>query len=201
MRKMTIEDKKRVIELEKRERWAIKEIITILNAKGNYKYDIYLSTIDSDCPWDCILTVKDLNNNILETFMVEMKNRSNDWSDTGFVFEKKKYNDLLKARTNVQFELQRPITIMYWNTTPTKFTYIWNIDSLTLGKSKRKAMKKETFAENNQEVNKNVFLLDVNDATKFNWKYDENKYLDSLPKPIEFKTNNIEKEKYIASIF
>lgn len=198
---MTIEDKQRVIELEKRERWAIKEIVTILNAKNIYKYDIYLSTIDSDCPWDCILTVKDFSDNILETFMIEMKNRSNDWSDNGFVFEKKKYNDLLKAKKSVEFELRRPITIMYWNTTPSKYTYMWNIESLTLGKSKRKAMKKETFAENNQEVNKNIFLLDINDATKFNWKFDENKYLNSLPKLIEFKSNYKEIKKTTCSIF
>jgi len=200
-RKMSIADKQRVIELEKRERWAITKIVEILNARGKYIYSAYLTTIDSDCPYDALITVKDFDCNILQTFMVEMKNRSNDWQDDGFVFEQKKYKDLLKARENVEYELQRPITILYWNSTPSKYTYMWNVDSLKLTKAVKKKMNKETFAAEKREVNKNTFLLQPKDATAFNWKYNEESYLNDTQPKIIVKTINQQPEKYTVSLF
>ncbi len=198
-RTMTSNDKQRVIELEKRERYILKEIITRLNATEKYKYTGYMSTIDTDCPYDCILRVYDLiTNELVETFMIELKNRTNTWED--FFFEKKKYNALIKAQKSLTIELGRTPKMMYWCVTDSK-TYMFDIESIQLGKLKKQEMNKETFADLRQKVNKQIYLLNIQDAQKFNYGYSEQKYLESIKPVTEYKTQYNKPTTTTASIF
>lgn len=186
-RKMTIEEKRRVIEFEKRERYSLTCIVDELKNKNpELDYNLYLSPIDSDCPYDGLLTIRNNKQEILNTFLIEMKNRSCLYSK--MFMEKKKLNGLKKSQLSIKMELNRTADILYINTTD-KYTMIFPINEMELGKSTRETMSSESFSNVNVKRNKLVYSLKLKDAIKIKFRFLEEEYKKSI-EPIKVVIEN-----------
>lgn len=193
-RRMTVQEKLRVIEFEKRERYCLKEILDSMKLKNpNYKYSMYLSPIDSDTPYDAILTIKNEDDVIIKTYIIEVKNRTRLY--VNMYLEKKKLNALKKVQNSLELELGRKCELLYINISE-HCTFIFSLDEMELGKCTRESMSSESFSDINVKRNKLVYSLPLKEAIKIKFKYNEEDYLRSI-EPV--KIAPVEKTKEIKT--
>lgn len=196
--KQTIAEKKRQIEFEKRERYCLTQILLALKEKNpEYKYSMYLSPIDSKTPYDAILTIRNLKEEVIKTYIIEAKNRSNIYKE--MYLEKSKLNGLTNIKPNLELELDRKCELIYMNFTPV-CTFIFSLDEMELGKSKRALMAHESFADEVTQRNKLVYSLPLTEAIKMKFKYDEMQYLKSI-EPVKVAPIEVTQKVKTASIF
>lgn len=197
-RKMTIQEKQRVIEFEKRERYCLTQIFNALKEKNPHlKYSMYMTPIDSEISYDAILTIKNFKDEVIKTFIIEAKNRTNIYSK--MFLEKKKMNGLKKVRPDIEMELGVKCELLYFNFTP-KCTFIFSIDEMELGKCTREEMSSESFSDVNVKRNKLVYSLPLKEAFKMKFKYDELAYLKSI-EPVKIAPIETTKQVKTYSLF
>ena len=197
-RKMTVQEKSRVIEFEKRERYALIQILNSMKTKNpDYNYTMYLSPIDSDTAYDAILTIRNRKDEVIKTYVIEAKNRSNIYSE--MFLEKAKMNALNNIKPSLEMELGRPCELIYMNFT-SKCTFVFSLEEMEIGKSKRVAMSSESFSDVNVKRNKLVYSLPLKEAIKMKFKYDEQEYLKSI-EPVKVASITETKQIKTASIF
>ncbi len=188
-RSMTVQDKEAFLELERRERFALRKVMTFLNARDRHVYELHATQLDSDASYDAILFIKDKNDNVLQKYVVEVKNRSNSWDD--LIYEHAKHVKLTKiAKANEGYD------ILYINISP-EGTYMFPISEMTLPKMTRMRMKHESFAKIQKDRDKRVYLLPRAEAIHIPVAFSEYEYQETTkPKPI-----NPKYKRKIASLF
>jgi len=188
-----IEEQKRLIEFEKRERYCLQQIVNRLREKNpDLEFIMYTTPVDSGIAYDATLTVKE-QDTIISSYIIELKNRTHIY-DTMF-FEKKKLNGLNKAKKSLKFETNRDFEILYINVTEFN-TLVFQIDNMDLKKTSKQKMSSKSFELIDNKRNKMVYSLSVEEATKFDFKYDEQDYIKSITPPAP-----VVKEKKMYSIF
>lgn len=197
-KQQSLAEKQRQIEFEKRERYCLTQIVNVLREKNpNFNYTMYLSPIDSLTAYDAILTIRNEKDEVLKTYIIEVKNRTNHYK---FMYmEKRKLNGLRKAQESLKIELGRECELLYINITD-KCTFIFSIDEMELGKCTRELMASESFADNVTQRNKMVYSLPLTEAIKMKFKYDELIYLKSI-EPVKIAPITETKKIKTASIF
>lgn len=150
-----------------KERLFFNNLIKLYNIFPEDKYYISETPYTDTANYDYIIFDK----NKYKRFIVEIKIRTKAFED-GYVYEKNKHQRLTKAK-DLDPENN---TIMYINSTPNG-TYIWNIDKII---SKYKLTKREMNSHtviSKEKENKDVYLLNTQDAFKhFEYHWDDKQY-------------------------
>lgn len=170
------------IEASKRERYTLKYILPLIKEKmpKDYEWTEYITDIYGYDVYDCLLQAY-IEGSIQKRFIIEVKIRDKHWEDLILETEK------LKSLKSKIFDDKAQI--LYINITP-KGTYIFNLTKL---EKQNKLVKntlmanKATMASRDEKVNKGVYFLNVGDALKLEWTFNENEYKESIQSVI--KTN------------
>lgn len=182
-----------VIQAAKRERYSfehIKESILRLIDDSKSTFEVIVYPYYSNSPCD-VLIEQYTNNSLVKRYIIEIKNRTQDYSD--FVLEEYKYKQLKMIKKNEMDE------ILYINITNKK-TYVWNINKLHKQKKLtkgKKVMNECTAKSTTIKRLKNVLYLDFLDAEEIQFLFDEKQYQKYLNPPIIIET----KESKLKSIF
>lgn len=159
-----------------KERLAFKNFLTLYNLFPEENHLISQTPYDgSDC-YDFMIQ-KHSDGTIQRRIIIEVKIRQIDGSikdmanRDGWVFEKKKYDDLVKIRS-----LDPELNMIFYINFTQDGTLIWNINQLEkegkLDNHSQKEMKKATMGGNDTR-DKDTYLLLPEWGRLFNYKFDE----------------------------
>lgn len=168
-----IENNLKFIEAERRARFALKQIMSYLTSNQKYKYDIFYCLEDSIDAYDCYLGIYTLEGKLVKRYFIETKIRNEHYPE--LIYEKKKHNSLLKLINDLDPDNSE---ILYISFTP-KGTYIFNTMKMDLQVSKLECNKK-TVLSTSEKINKDVYFLNITDARRIDYIYNEQDYLNSL---------------------
>lgn len=178
MKKFKNEENK-FVEASKKERFAFKKFIELYNLYQTDNYEIFITPYDGYESYD-VMIQKYNDGTIEKRWIIEIKIRDVKGShcgyEEGFILEKRKYNKL-KEIYDVDADRNE---ILYINFTSEE-TLVFNLTNTRL-KWETKMMNKATMKSNFDKVNKKVALLDHNDATRYNYIFDEQQYNNHLAK-------------------
>lgn len=177
------------VEASKRERFALKHILPMIKSKMSptYEWTEYITDIYSKDIYDCLLQAY-INGSIERRYIIEVKVREKHWQE--LILETKKFRDLKKKIFDDKAQ------ILYINITPVA-TYIFNLTKLEKqNKLVRNTLmaNKATMASREDKVNKGVYFLNVDDALKLEWTFDENEYKKSIPSVMKSNWENKSKK-------
>lgn len=168
-------------EREYRERFALNNILSFLKRK-DYDFNYTISPVETSTEYDLYFSYSK-DGFIKKRYYCEAKIRTQEY--TNYVLEFKKLKSLQRLIRDNNLE-DDTTDILYINFTPNR-TYVWNISKL-INTNKLKltdmVMNKQTSNSRMDKINKKVYLLEVEDATIFDYIYSEKEYLESIkPKP------------------
>lgn len=154
------------------ERLAFSNFMKESNIFGVGNWEIKPTPYSGLEPYDILAIRYNNDGSIIKRLIIELKIRDRDFTDSGWVFETKKYKSM-KAIQDMDPDNNR---IVYINFTPTN-TLLWKIDDI-IGRYKavKKEMNKATMDSRDNKINKSTYLLSTDDAYIFNYVWSESQY-------------------------
>ena len=201
---------KKFIAAGRKERYALTNFFHYMtNRSRDYEYSFAPTPEDEIIGYDGILTIKyKMTGNICGYYLVETKIRERDF-DT-LQFDKQKLNTLKRNKKSKDKYFKtnysdHTIGIMYVNHTPSG-TYLFDIltilDNKLLPKVTKNLCNKTTVNSREEKVEKDVYMMPKELATKYRYVYCEKEYqlslLENAQKDFTEATESIKK---IISLF
>lgn len=188
------------VQYEERERYVFKQLLDtyIRNKHPEYTYECHISNINTGCPYDTLLFIRDKDDNIVKKYFVEIKVRSVDYGDKYFL-EQRKLNSLKKEQ-----KFHNDYELLYVQFTPKRtliFPLSEMIENKSLGKRKIEMMNAYTFADTQNKRNKMIYELDENDAIELKYAYSDEEFDKWYKSRNEIKQPVIKKTTKVESLF
>lgn len=184
MNNISNNEKLKMIACGEIERYCITKLTEQLNKSTKYNYQLLVSESWLPIGYDAIIYVKDkLTDDIKEMYLVEVKVRNVNFNE--LIFEQKKLNTLKRERNNFVKNQGPTLTpkIIYIQFT-NDGTYMFFIDDLInenlMPQVTTMKMNKMTVADNNEKINKKIYLLSKDLAVKKNFVFNDIEYATTL---------------------
>jgi len=191
----------------KRERYAIRKLIQLLNCNDKYSYDFIPTATDKKIGYEGLIYVRNkITDTLLDLYIIEAKVREPNVTQDKLYYEVKKHNTLKKIRV----EKLKEGTSFYPKLLYVQFcfdgTHMFFIDDIiedgNMPKISKIKMNAVTVASRTNKENKSVYNLEKQLAVYKKYIYNENDYADYLKKEVKqavTEINEIKKTTY--SIF